>query len=132
MPYIAQELRGWTRTTPGELNYAVTCIVLNHLGPKPRYADYNAALGALAAVQHAVLVEWLTDEDPPLPVCDLADDIYEATNPREHWGLPYQDIVGVLVAVQHELYRRHIAPYEDKAIQRNGDVLYDKETRRYK
>jgi len=34
----------------------------------------------------------------------------------------YNDILGVLEAVKHELYRRQIIPYEDKARERNGDV----------
>ncbi len=34
----------------------------------------------------------------------------------------YNDILGVLTAIPLELYRRWIAPYEDKAIKRNGDV----------
>ena len=50
MPYI----KGWQReraeTEPqdaGELNYALTRMVLNFLGPTPRYQDFNDALGAL-------------------------------------------------------------------------------------
>lgn len=35
----------------------------------------------------------------------------------------YNDILGVLSAISHELYRRKIAPYEDKAIERNGDAF---------
>ena len=34
----------------------------------------------------------------------------------------YNDILGVLAAVPLELYRRKIAPYEDKKIKENGDV----------
>ena len=34
----------------------------------------------------------------------------------------YNDILGVLTAVTQELYRRKIAPYEDKKIKENGDV----------
>lgn len=43
---------------------------------------------------------------------------------REH-GEKYQtynDIMGVLSCIQMELYRRMIAPYEDKKIKENGDV----------
>jgi hypothetical protein len=36
----------------------------------------------------------------------------------------YNSIMGALSCIQHELYRRMIAPYEDKKIQENGDV-YD-------
>lgn len=35
----------------------------------------------------------------------------------------YNSILGVLTAMQHEIYRRLIAPYEDQKIQENGDVF---------
>ena len=31
-------------------------------------------------------------------------------------------LLGVLEAVKLEFYRRHVAPYEDEAIRRNGDL----------
>jgi len=34
----------------------------------------------------------------------------------------YNDIVGALEGAKLELYRRKIAPYEDKKIKENGDV----------
>lgn len=34
----------------------------------------------------------------------------------------YNEVIGVLECAKLELYRRHIAPYEDKAIEKNGDV----------
>ena len=34
----------------------------------------------------------------------------------------YNDVLGVLSAISHELYRREIAPYEDEKIEENGDV----------
>ena len=36
----------------------------------------------------------------------------------------YNDIIGALEGCKLEMYRRKIAPYEDKKIQENGDV-YD-------
>lgn len=35
----------------------------------------------------------------------------------------YNDVLGVLTAMQHEIYRRLIGPYEDGKIQTNGDVF---------
>lgn len=35
----------------------------------------------------------------------------------------YNEIVGALDCAKMELYRRHIAPYEDKSIKENGDVV---------
>lgn len=40
-------------------------------------------------------------------------------------GIRYQnlnEVIGVIECVKQELYRRVIANYEDKAIERNGDV----------
>lgn len=34
----------------------------------------------------------------------------------------FNDVLGVLEAVKHELYRRMIAPYEDRKLAENGDV----------
>lgn len=34
----------------------------------------------------------------------------------------YNAIIGALECCKQELYRRHIGPYEDKAIERNGAV----------
>jgi len=34
----------------------------------------------------------------------------------------YNSVMGVLECVKQELYRRMIAPYEDKKIEENGDV----------
>ncbi len=34
----------------------------------------------------------------------------------------YADIVGTLECAKLEIYRRWVSPYEDKAIQRNGDL----------
>lgn len=35
----------------------------------------------------------------------------------------YNDIIGVLTCIQHELYRRNISTYEDEKIAENGDVF---------
>ena len=35
----------------------------------------------------------------------------------------FNDVMGVLACAQAEVYRRLIAPYEDKKIQENGDVF---------
>jgi len=32
------------------------------------------------------------------------------------------DVMGALTGAQAEFYRRHVAPYEDSCIDRNGDV----------
>ena len=35
----------------------------------------------------------------------------------------FNDIIGVLENAKLELYRRRISPYEDGAIERNGDLI---------
>ena len=35
----------------------------------------------------------------------------------------FNSVMGVLSCIGHELYRRFIGPYEDKKIEKNGDVL---------
>jgi len=52
MPYIEKSRRQWfahlpATLTPGDLNYCITRLVLLFLGRSPRYASYNAAIGAL-------------------------------------------------------------------------------------
>lgn len=49
---LAASLRGLDgEKNPGALNYAVTKLVLYWLGDAPRYADFNAAIGALECVK---------------------------------------------------------------------------------
>ena len=43
----------------------------------------------------------------------------------QKWGEKYENynaVMGVLTNVQFELYRRKVAPYEDKKIAENGDI----------
>jgi len=47
-----------------------------------------------------------------LEYIDICGESYQA----------YNDILGVLTAIQHELYDRKIRRYEDKKIKLNGDV----------
>jgi hypothetical protein len=81
MPYITKETRKrldyptcLPPETPGELNYALTKVVLRYLGPEPNYQRFNDVLGALEG-------------------CKL------------------------------ELYRRHIAIYENGKLFENGDAF---------
>ncbi len=50
---------------------------------------------------------------------------------RKAWGVDeasgesyssYADVVGTLESAKLEIYRRWVAPYEDKAIAKNGDL----------
>jgi len=44
---------------------------------------------------------------------------YAGPNPNYQ---THAEILGALTATQHELYRRQVAPYEDRKILENGDV----------
>lgn len=37
------------------------------------------------------------------------------------------DVMGALAGAQQEFYRRHVGPYEDKCIAKNGDVNSNKQ-----
>ena len=54
IPYIKQERRYIASSAPadvGELNYAITQLVLGYLPPSPRYADYNSVVGVLESAK---------------------------------------------------------------------------------
>lgn len=63
MPYIHQDGRdlldphidaladALDNAPSGHLNYAITRLVVEWLGPEPHYADYNAAMGVLTCAQ---------------------------------------------------------------------------------
>ena len=107
MPYIKQDRRG-------VFEPAIQLIV-NHLGrvrnsdvvpvvnDAPYIDDENAAKGELNYVIYSIIKRYL-----------------------DKHGMRYaraQDMIGgVLTCCQHELYRRLLGPYEDKAIDKNGDV----------
>lgn len=70
------------------------------------------------------------DERMGLPVIRTSGELnYAFTRlAHEYWrdnGANYQafnDIIGALEGAKLELYRRKVAPYEDKKIAENGDV----------
>lgn len=47
--------------------------------------------------------------------------VHDYLNGRRSYGL-FNEVLGVLECAKLELYRRHVAPYEDEKIQENGDV----------
>ena len=44
------------------------------------------------------------------------------SNPQERHYKDWNALIGVLEACKLEFYRRRVAPYEDDAIKRNGDI----------
>lgn len=50
--------------------------------------------------------------------CICLGYIYKMGEKYQHWN----DVVGVLECSKQEMYRRFIAPYENKKIDENGDL----------
>jgi len=76
MPYIEREARDGAFVNPekpGELNYAITQLIIDYLYGRTSYAAFN-------------------------------------------------EVIGVLECAKLELYRKMVAPYEDKKCAENGDV----------
>jgi hypothetical protein len=40
----------------------------------------------------------------------------------------FNDVLGAMEGAKLELYRRHVAPYEDKKIEQNGDIKVEIDT----
>ena len=63
--------------------------------------------------------------DTPAKLCykilQSAVDFVNAQPKPHRWGL-LSDAHKAMVCAEREFYRTHIAPYEDEAIKRNGDV----------
>lgn len=66
---------------------------------------------------------------PPLSVGELTYVVYKAAVDYAHQSIrqtnyaTWAECIAALECARLELYRRHVAPYEDGAIERNGDVL---------
>jgi len=84
-------------------------------------------------------VTWIQDKngneikirpEDPIYVCNTSGELnyfitillHAYINKKGESYTIYNDVIGVLECAKQELYRRKIAPYEDKAIKRNGDV----------
>jgi len=62
-------------------------------------------------------------------ITNLLDSVMKQDFENEKWRYKYINrVIGVLECVKLEFYRRLAAPYEDKAIAKNGDIdIYKKE-----
>lgn len=121
MPYIKRNSRHTVSSatnslffTAGELNYYITTKILEFLesGDGVSYATLNNAIGRLEGI-----IIGRTDNNSH-DTWKLIRVLVDQFN-RSHTD---EDTLGVLRCCQLELYRRMVAPYEDKKIQENGDV----------
>lgn len=75
-----------------------------YITPEERESmPYPETAGQLNYEIHALIDSYLEEK---------GDDKYQT----------YNDVIGALECVKHELYRRLVAPLEDKKIEENGDV----------
>jgi len=51
-------------------------------------------------------------------ICTILNALYPNDRYRE-----FNDMMGLLDCIAKEMYRRRVAPYEDKAITKNGDIF---------
>lgn len=80
-----------------------------------RRPEYDEALESLKAVfKHG-------DWEPGDLNYTLTSFILSVLGPNPNYTA-YNEVIGVLESVKLELYRRHIAPYEDYKKDENGDV----------
>lgn len=137
MPYIDQAARaeiaaGRVPKTPGELNFKLTRIVMNHLaeqGPLSYTACYEV-IKALEAIKFEAVYAALNEdaicvqrnaEPTPLALA-LVLALAEFAGPMKAAGWSLADVLGTLECVKLEFYRRVVAPYEDKKCAENGDA----------
>jgi hypothetical protein len=77
--------------------------------------------GAIQAVMDA-----LESETPIMTMGEInyviSSIFWKLFNRRKSYAFA-NDLIGVLECVKLELYRRHIAPYEDEKIKQNGDIV---------
>lgn len=137
MPYIKQEDRGRLRfqnnpKTEGELNYLLTLEYLRliqEMGESyTNYGKIRQAIDFLVFDLHLLrttnksaklLVDYNFIETRLRVLCRNYYKVNQGTKTDQDI---LADTIGALINSSSELYRRKIGPYEDKAIERNGDV----------
>lgn len=57
----------------------------------------------------------------------ILNEMYPINKYRE-----LNDLMGVLTCIQQEMYRKRIGPYEDTAVEKNGDINWPTTNKDYK
>lgn len=119
MPYIKAEDRLRLEIDPtdirtaGDLNY----LIFKHA--KSRFANYQSLNDIVTDIE--LLIDYYQNKVSDNPILyDLLDMKSLCHYATRH--LKRYDIVGALRCCELEIYRRLAGPYEDKAIEKNGDV----------
>lgn len=122
MPYVTKEQRKRLENpeesaqTAGESNYLITLWLHKHL---TNYASVN---------QMATIIEiFISRYKRSLPMCNFSDLYGLAADFANNvlnrcCPISDDDVIGALRCAWDEFYRRKVGPYEDEAIERNGDI----------
>ena len=104
-------------TTVGELNYIISSIAWKYFDKLPSYSRGNSIVDDLEKLKY------LFHTEPSSPESVKHQTLFVALHSLLYdLAGEFSGITGVLVCVIFEFYRRKLAPYEDKAIERNGDI----------
>lgn len=97
--------------TRGELNYLITLRMIEELNKRGKsYNNMNDIIGEMKDNYYSL---------DHIEKSKFQKDI----NSIKEWArITYTEKVGVIECAVLEFYRRVVAPYEDEAIKRNGDV----------
>ena len=121
MPYIKPEQRGQlkhrTAQNAGELNYVITRICLGFIENKADvYAQVKTIIEAYIIVRG---LSYQTLNDCMGVLCCCTAELYRRLGDNDMTD----HLTSVLTSIGTDLYASIIAPYEDKAIERNGDLF---------
>lgn len=123
MPYINKESRemvdkNGVLLNTGQLNYAINKLLNNFLLANGlNYDNLNYILGCLEALKHKIISPGLSQDISKLCASYITNNFNKSMSELT------LDTLGVLTAVQFELYRRVASGYEDSKIKTNGDVF---------
>ena len=84
--------------------------------PYINQADRNR----MEEVEHSLVESGIVNAGELQYVIALAIREYMETHPFRYQTM--NDVLGALNGANLEFYRRYVAPYEDKAIRKNGDI----------
>lgn len=108
----------------GAYNYVISKVIFECL-EEINYSKLNTAIGTLTIVQGYITNETARlharmDVDKSQAAC--LESFIKTLCYNMLDKFPVRDVIGCLECAKLELYRRVVAPYENRALKRNGDV----------
>lgn len=132
MPYIKQEdrerlLKNNDPKTEGELNYLLTLAYMEYIKEHGEsYSNYGFIRTEIQLLTNYISSIELKNYDKPFVELDFYENFVKIINNffdiNDVSSKTRRMVIGALINSSDELYRRKIAPYEDKKIIENGDV----------